>query len=70
MEYDGVAEYLVADPCVIQRAFEDPLFREKVQLDENNFMDMKKAVWTAGWEEVYVRDNKIVPDSEARQNAL
>ncbi|KIX98399.1 uncharacterized protein Z520_05700 [Fonsecaea multimorphosa CBS 102226] len=66
--YDGVAEFLVKDIEGIKKSRDDPLFHEKIRPDEENFFDVKGMAWTIGWEEVYVLDGKIVPDSEAWKN--
>ncbi|KAJ9608854.1 hypothetical protein H2200_006625 [Cladophialophora chaetospira] len=67
--YDGVAEFIVKDVEGIKRSRDDPFFIEKIRPDEENFFDVQGMAWTIGWEEVYVVDGKIVPDSEAQQNA-
>ncbi|OAP62041.1 hypothetical protein AYL99_04244 [Fonsecaea erecta] len=67
--YDGVAEFIVKDIEGIKKSRDDPFFIEKVRPDEEKFFDVKGMAWTIGWEEVYVLDGKIVPDSEARVNA-
>ncbi|KIW99161.1 uncharacterized protein Z519_00824 [Cladophialophora bantiana CBS 173.52] len=67
--YDGVAEFIVKDIDGIKKSRDDPFFIQRVRPDEENFFDVKGMAWTIGWEEVYVRGGKIVPDSEARQHA-
>lgn len=68
-EYDGVAEFIVKDIMDIKKSRDDPDFLEKIRPDEENFFDVPGMAWTIGWDEVYVKDGKIVPDSEARENA-
>ncbi|PVH85752.1 hypothetical protein DL98DRAFT_583344 [Cadophora sp. DSE1049] len=44
----------------LKKAVEDPEYPEKVWPDEQRFMDQSNSVVTVGWEEVYVKDGKIV----------
>jgi hypothetical protein len=67
--YDGVAEFLVKDVGDIIRSRDDPVFLKEIRDDELNFFDVPGMAWTIGWEEVYVENNKIVPDSQVRLNA-
>jgi hypothetical protein len=67
--YDGVAEFLVKDVSDIIRSRDDPVFLKEIRDDELNFFDVPGMAWTIGWEEVYVENNRIVPDSQVRLNA-
>jgi aspartokinase-like uncharacterized kinase len=67
--YDGVAEFIVKDIDGIKRSRDDPLFIKEIRADEEKFFDPQGMAWTIGWEEVYVVDGKIVPDSEAWEMA-
>ncbi|KAK5061395.1 hypothetical protein LTR84_007937 [Exophiala bonariae] len=67
--YDGVAEFIVKDMADIRKSQEDPFYLNEVRNDEANFFDVSGAHWTIGWEEVYVEDNKLVPESQIRLNA-
>lgn len=66
--YDGVAEFIVRDIMDIRRSQEDPFYLKEVRDDEAKFFDVAGAHWTIGWEEVFVEDNKIVPESQIRLN--
>lgn len=67
--YDGVAEFIVKDIMDIKKSRDDPIFLDQIIADEAKFLDRSGIGWTIGWEEVYVEDNKIVPDSQVRLNA-
>lgn len=67
--YDGVAEFTAESIDVIKRARDDPIFLEVIRPDEERFIQVQNVSWAVGWEEVYVQDGKIVPDSEAWKNS-
>ena len=66
--YDGVAEFIVWDMMDIKQSRDDPVFLERIKADEEKFFDVRAAACTIGWEEVYVADNKLVPESQIRLN--
>ncbi|KAH7364090.1 EthD domain-containing protein [Rhexocercosporidium sp. MPI-PUGE-AT-0058] len=59
-DYDGNVEFLVRSVEDLKKAVEDPEYPEKVLPDEQRFMDQSNSVVTVGWEEVYVKDGKVV----------
>lgn len=69
LDYDGVAEFIVPDVSYIKSSREDPYFFEKVLPDEERFFDTQNTGYHIGWEEVYLRDGKIVDLEEARVNS-
>ncbi|KAL2072670.1 hypothetical protein VTL71DRAFT_12013 [Oculimacula yallundae] len=59
-DYDGHVEFMVKNIEDLKRAVQDPEYPERVLPDEMRFMDQKNSVVTVGWEEVYVKDGKVV----------
>ncbi|KAH6671368.1 EthD domain-containing protein [Halenospora varia] len=57
--YDGHVEILLRSVEDLENALKDPLYAEVVGPDEG-FMDQSRSMVTVGWEEVYIRDGKIV----------
>ena len=59
-DYDGYVEFIVRSVEDLKKAVEDPEYPEKVLPDEQRFMDQSNSVVTVGWEEVYVKDGKVI----------
>ncbi|KAF8854106.1 hypothetical protein BDZ45DRAFT_747870 [Acephala macrosclerotiorum] len=66
--YDGHVEILVRNMEALTRATRDPEYPEKVGLDEQRFLEQARSMVTAGWEEVYVLDGKVVNFDEKGQS--
>ncbi|KIY03236.1 uncharacterized protein Z520_01703 [Fonsecaea multimorphosa CBS 102226] len=60
VDFDGVGEFLMPDVACFHRAREDPYYAEVVAPDEEKLFDWASAEWTIGWEEVYIKDGKVV----------
>ncbi|KAG4424774.1 hypothetical protein IFR04_002122 [Cadophora malorum] len=58
--YDGYVDFMVSSVEDLKNAVEDPEYPEKVLPDEQMFMDQSNSVVTVGWEEVYVKDGKVI----------
>lgn len=54
----------------LERARQDPYYRETVAPDEEKVFDMSRSQTTVGWEEVYVMDGKVVDVEEAEVNVV
>ena len=48
------------DISCFQKAREDPYYASHIAPDEDKLFDWESARWTVGWEEVYVKDGKVV----------
>ncbi|KAH9215403.1 EthD domain-containing protein [Leptodontidium sp. 2 PMI_412] len=59
-DYDGHVEFMLRSVEDLKKAVEDPEYPEKVLPDEQRFMDQSNSLVTVGWEEVYVKDGKVV----------
>ena len=44
----------------LEKAVQDPDYPANVGPDEAKFLDQKRSVVTVGWEEVYLKDGKVV----------
>lgn len=44
----------------LERARQDPYYKDTVAPDEEKFIDMEKSQMIVGWEEVYVEGGQIV----------
>lgn len=65
--HDGHVEILLKDIEDLETAVQDPDYPARVGPDEAKFLDQKRSVVTVGWEEVYLRDGKVVNiDAEGR----
>ncbi|EXJ60271.1 hypothetical protein A1O7_04423 [Cladophialophora yegresii CBS 114405] len=62
IEFDGVGEFLMPDGLCFQRAREDLYYEQFILPDENRLFEWQSAQWMVGWEEVYIKDGKIVED--------
>ncbi|ETI24899.1 hypothetical protein G647_04269 [Cladophialophora carrionii CBS 160.54] len=62
LDFDGVGEFLMLDASCFQKAREDPYYEQVVMPDENQLFEWESAQWTLGWEEVYIKDGKIVEE--------
>ncbi|EXJ73747.1 uncharacterized protein A1O5_03509 [Cladophialophora psammophila CBS 110553] len=60
LDFDGVGEFLMPDVSCFQRAREDPYYTEVIAPDEDKLFDWGSVEWTVGWEEVYIKDGKVV----------
>ena len=59
LSYDGTVELIVPDIECLAKAREDDFYKDVVRKDEEKFFEPDVA-WTVGWEEVYVRNGKLV----------
>ncbi|OCT52928.1 hypothetical protein CLCR_10886 [Cladophialophora carrionii] len=62
LDFDGVGEFLMLDASCFQKAREDPYYEQFILPDENQLFEWESAQWTVGWEEVYIKDGKIVEE--------
>ncbi|KIW89477.1 uncharacterized protein Z519_09633 [Cladophialophora bantiana CBS 173.52] len=60
LDFDGVGEFLMPEISCFQRAREDPYYTEVIAPDEDKLFDWGSVEWTVGWEEVYIKDGKVV----------
>ncbi|KAJ9603538.1 hypothetical protein H2200_011724 [Cladophialophora chaetospira] len=60
LEFDGVAEFLMPDAASFHKAREDPYYQAVVFPDEEKLFEWETAKWTVGWEEVWIKDGKVV----------
>jgi hypothetical protein len=58
--YDGNVEILLRSVEDLEKAVQGPEYPAKVGPDEVKFLDQKRSVVTVGWEEVYLKDGKVV----------
>ncbi|KIW27882.1 uncharacterized protein PV07_07580 [Cladophialophora immunda] len=60
LDFDAVGEFLMPDVSCFQKAREDPYYAEVIAPDEEKLFDWSSMEWTIGWEEVYIKDGKVV----------
>ncbi|OAP65489.1 hypothetical protein AYL99_01461 [Fonsecaea erecta] len=60
LDFDAVGEFLMPDLSCFQRAREDPYYAEVIAPDEQRLFDWTSVEWTVGWEEVYIKDGRVV----------
>lgn len=48
------------DISCFHNARQDPFYLAEVLPDENKLFDWESAMYNIGWEEVYIKDNKVV----------
>ncbi|OAG38794.1 hypothetical protein AYO21_06989 [Fonsecaea monophora] len=60
LNFDGIGEFLMPDVSCFHKAREDPYYAEVIAPDEDKLFDWNTAEWTIGWEEVYIKDGKVV----------
>ncbi|KAF9886601.1 hypothetical protein FE257_011241 [Aspergillus nanangensis] len=60
LDFDGHGEVLVEDPDTLKALIEDPYFKDVVEPDEERFIDKASRRRTVGYEEIWVRDGKVV----------
>ncbi|KIY00635.1 uncharacterized protein Z520_03298 [Fonsecaea multimorphosa CBS 102226] len=64
--FDGAADFIMADIESFYKFRQDPYYSSHVDADARILFDWNSARWTVGWEEVYVKDGRVVemPDGE------
>ena len=60
LTFDAIAEFLMPDISCFQKAREDPYYASHIAPDEEKLFEWESARWTVGWEEIYVKDGKVV----------
>ncbi|KIW76498.1 hypothetical protein Z517_11244 [Fonsecaea pedrosoi CBS 271.37] len=60
LTFDGIGEFLMPEVSCFHKAREDPYYAEVIAPDEDKLFDWNTAEWTIGWEEVYIKDGKVV----------
>lgn len=70
VDYDGFVEMWVRESnfTCLDRAREDPYYREVVEPDEKKFFDLEKSQVIVGWEECYVEDGKVLDVAKGEAN--
>jgi hypothetical protein len=64
-DHDAVIQVYIKTPEQMMAIVSDPDFQSLIAGDDD-FVDASKASVTAGWEEVYVEDGKIVNAEEGK----
>lgn len=60
LDFDGTVELIVPDVEALQKALDDPMYRETVQPDEEAFIDGEKSYRSVGYEQTYIVDGKVL----------
>lgn len=60
LDFDGIVELVVPNVEALQNALADPVYRDKVQPDEEAFIDGAKSFRSVGYEQVYIADGKVL----------
>ena len=63
-DYDGSADFHMADISCFEHFRQDPYYLSDVLPDETKLFDWETSSYNFGWEEVYIKDGKIVDLSE------
>ena len=59
-DYDGFVELLMPDLSCYEKALSDQHYKDVIAPDDTYFADMERSKIMVGWEEVYVKDGKVV----------
>ncbi len=59
-DFDAAAEFVMPDISCFLNARNDPYYATHVFPDEQYLFDWTSAYYTVGYEEVYIKDNKVV----------
>ncbi|KAL6250083.1 hypothetical protein RBB50_002384 [Rhinocladiella similis] len=60
IDHDGSADFIMPDISCCYHARQDPFYLTTVLPDDNKLFDWDSAVYNIGWEESYIKDNKVV----------
>lgn len=59
-EYDGAGEFIMPDISCFHKAQQDPFYLTHMLPDEQKLFDWETTVYQVGWEEIYIKNGKIV----------
>jgi hypothetical protein len=60
LEFDGSGDFIMANTSCFTKFQQDPYFLSDVFPDEQRFIDWDSAFYSIGWEEVYIKDGRVV----------
>ena len=60
LEYDGVIEMIMPDIECLANARNDPFYTEKVQPEEEKFIETSQIAYMVGWCETYIHNGRVV----------
>ncbi|ETS75803.1 hypothetical protein PFICI_12747 [Pestalotiopsis fici W106-1] len=61
-DFDGHVVLTVPNLDALKNALADPYYKSHVQPDEAKFIDAKGCYRTFGYEQIYIKDNKVISD--------